>query len=96
MGHIKQNKRWGGRILLGLELAVFLYIYIFGSQGVWAYCQVKKENGVLEGQIAQLRNEIVQINQQVVDWQQDVFGKEKIAREQLQMARKDDDVYYLD
>ena len=40
----------------------------------------------------QLKNEIAQLEKEMYAWQTDDFYKEKIAREQLQMARKGDEL----
>lgn len=92
---MKEVKRIVLRILFGFEISFFMYVYLFGSQGIQAWMQVKKENAIVEQEIERLHNEIAHLTNQIVDWQQDILGKEKIAREQLQMARKGDEIYYF-
>jgi hypothetical protein len=42
-----------------------------------------------------MKDEIEQLEQEIYAWQTDDFYKEKVAREQLQMARKGDELFYI-
>ena len=55
----------------------------------------KKERVALEMQLKQLQKEIDALEEEIYVWQTDDFYKEKIAREQLQMARKGDKLFYI-
>lgn len=83
------------RIFFAIEITVFVFVYIFGPQGIQALRHVKQENMVLEQHLDVLRAEVSELKDTLVAWEQYPFYKEKIAREQLQMARKGDQVYYL-
>lgn len=85
----------GMRLFLVLEMTTFGYLYFFGNNGIQILN--KQCAGVvdLERNIGQLKNEIEHIEQEMYAWQTDDFYKEKVAREQLQMARKGDELFYI-
>jgi len=92
---MKTVKQTALRIFFAIEIIVFAWVYVFGPQGMQVLRDVQKENVTLEATITTLRSEMHQLEDQVVAWKTYPFYKEKIAREQLQMARKGDQVYYL-
>lgn len=83
------------KVLLLLEMAVFGHIYFFGNNGIKVLQEQK--NGVIELKhaITQLDDEVAQLEKEIYAWQTDDFYKEKVAREQLQMARKGDELFYI-
>lgn len=83
------------RFLLLAEIGVFGYIYFFGTNGIQALHKQQMIAAGLQKNIEQIKNEIQQLKQEIYLWQTDDFYKEKIAREQLQMARKDDQIFYI-
>jgi cell division protein FtsB len=83
------------RFCFMFEVLIFVYVYLFGAQGMQVLHSIEQENGALEKNIQYVRTEIAQLNQQILAWQSEPFYKEKVAREQLQMARKGDVIYYL-
>ncbi len=92
---MKTVKQMAFRIFFALEIIIFTSVYIFGPQGIYVLRAMHQENSVLEKTIEGLHLEIKELEDQIVAWKTYPFYKEKIAREQLQMARKDDQVYYL-
>lgn len=93
--HMVKN---GNRILvgvfLGLELILFGYVLMYGSHGVQALSTIERENkGILE-KIEVIEGKIAHLQQAIQEWDHYSFYKEKIAREELHMARKDDIIYY--
>lgn len=83
------------RLLLMVEMAALGYLYFFGTNGIEA---LQKQRGVvvnLEKNVVNLKHEIEQLEQEIYAWQTDDFYKEKVAREQLQMARKGDELFYI-
>ena len=80
--------------LLSLEIIIFLLIYIYGSYGLREISVLKKENNQLQGTITQLQQDIADCKVELENISHP-FYKEKIAREQLQMAHKDDIVILL-
>jgi cell division protein FtsB len=89
------NKKMVLRKLLVLEIVIFMGYYLFGFQGLHSIQCLKTENSNLEEKIFQERTQIDQLNVQIVQWDATLFFKEKIAREQLQMAKEGDEIYYL-
>jgi cell division protein FtsB len=81
--------------LLVLEMAAFGHIYFFGNSGIKALQGHKKVVEDLKKDIMVLDDEIVQLEKEIYVWQTDDFYKEKVAREQLQMARKGDELFYI-
>lgn len=89
------TKRHLLRIFFLIEIAIFIGIYVFSSQGLQTLHRMKHENKEVELRIADLQKEIKDLEAEVDEWQNNSFYKEKIAREQLQMAKKGDQVYFL-
>ncbi len=83
------------KILLVCEMAGFGQIYFFGSNGIKSLQAQKKVVEDLKNDIMVLDAEIAQLEKEMYAWQTDDFYKEKIAREQLQMARKGDELFYI-
>ena len=83
------------RLLLIAEMATFGHLYLFGKNGIQF---LRKQQAVvvdLQKNVTVLKDEIDQLHNEIYAWQTDDFYKEKIAREQLQMARKGDELYYI-
>ncbi len=83
------------RIFFGVELVVFAGVYLLGAQGIRALWHMDQENKVLTTEIVVLKNEVEQLDKQLIAWNNHDFYKEKIAREELQMARAHDEVYFI-
>ncbi|HLC07261.1 MAG TPA: septum formation initiator family protein [Candidatus Babeliales bacterium] len=83
------------KVLLVVEMAAFGHLYFFGNNGIKALQNQKVVVVDLEKNITQLNDEVIQLEQEMHVWQTDDFYKEKIAREQLQMARKGDELFYI-
>lgn len=83
------------RIFFALEITVFVLLYIFGSQGLQATRALVQECSAIERTIAQVRTEIKALKAEIVVCESDTLYKERIAREQLQMARAGDTVYFI-
>jgi cell division protein FtsB len=92
---MKTVKQTALRIFFAVEIVVFACVYVFGPQGMQVLQHMQQENIDLEKNIQVLRVEIKELEDTVIAWKIYPFYKEKIAREQLQMARKSDQVYYL-
>ncbi len=84
------------RLFLCAEVMVFGWLYYQGARGVQAVQLLKQENETIVQQIASVQEEIEDIDRQIVAWNTSTFPKEKIAREQLHMARAGDEIYLLD
>jgi cell division protein FtsB len=83
------------KVLLVCEMAAFGHIYFFGSNGIASLQVQKRVVEDLKKDILVLDGEIAQLEKEMYAWQTDDFYKEKVAREQLQMARKGDELFYI-
>ncbi len=88
-------KRLCSRLLFVGELAIFGWVYLFGLHGFSYLHHLKADCQAIEQQIACTSQEVNQLKETVIAWNVHPYFHEKIAREQLQMARKDERVYYL-
>lgn len=83
------------RLFLIVEMAAFGYLYVCGKNGIQILQKQKAAVADLQTNVVQLKKEIDQLEGEIYAWQTDDFYKEKIAREQLQMARKGDELFYI-
>lgn len=88
-------KRIFMRVLLLLEMAAFGHVYFFGSNGIKVLQNQRNVVVDLKKNIELLDGDVVLLEKEIYVWQTDDFYKEKIAREQLQMARKGDELFYI-
>lgn len=89
------SKSWISRIFLLSELLIFCSVYFFCVDGRPKIHKLCVENSILEEELKVLTNEIDEIENEKLAWNTDPFYKEKVAREQLQMARKDDEIFFI-
>lgn len=84
-------------LILILELIIFFYIYSFGANG-------SKKINLFKQQVSELNIEITRLNKDIENLEEefkqitedtDNFYKEKIAREQLQLAMPHDEIYII-
>jgi cell division protein FtsB len=83
------------KILFFAEIIVCGHLYLFGNNGITTLQNQKNIVINLKQEITQLQNNIIQLKEEIHTWNNDDFYKEKIAREQLQMARKGDELFYI-
>ncbi len=93
---MKLAKRTFLRIFFGIELTIFVFMYLFGSQGMRVLWQLQRENKNLDHELKQLHSNVDVLMAKSVAWQSDPFLKEKIARERLHMSRKNDIIFYVE
>jgi len=74
---------------------LFVWTYLFGIQGIHVIMKTKKENNIIEMEIESLQKDISDLELKIFKWNHNPFFKEKYAREQLQMVRKNDTVYFI-
>jgi len=79
-----------------IEIFIFLGVYFFGGNGLQYLTRLKNENKQMHDQLQYLKQQMVALEKDIHDWNSNDFYKEKIAREKLQMARKGDQIYFLD
>jgi len=90
-----QSKRFLLRLFFVVEIFIFLLMYAFGSQGVQVVLAMRKENSSVSLEVRSLQSEVEQLEKTITSWKNDPFYKEKVAREQLHMARPTDEVYFV-
>ena len=93
---VKIYKKTIVRLFFLIEVIIFVGVYLFGANGLQYLIRLQNENNQLKNEIVDLQKEVKIVEQEIVSWQSDDFFKEKIAREQLQMARKGDEIYLVD
>jgi cell division protein FtsB len=81
--------------VLGVGVALFAWLYFRGPQGLLTLQDMYAEHETMREGVQQLQQEVATLKHEIDTWQKHPFHKEKIAREQLQMARTDDEVFYL-
>jgi cell division protein FtsB len=91
---VHSSKRLLFRIFFVLEIVLFLWSYTFGSHGLYAIWQIRSECKHVLERIEVLHQKIAEMKACSKALEEDPFFKEKIAREQLQMARADEIIYY--
>jgi len=84
------------RFFFVIEIIIFLGVYFFGGNGLRYLNHLKSENNVVKYKILALKNEICKLEKDIQDWNVNDFYKEKVAREQLQMAKRGDMIYFVD
>lgn len=83
------------RALFALELCICMWAYLFGMHGWHRLMELRKECTHMQSTIMNKQQDIQAVQEQITAWTGDSFYKEKMAREQLHMARQDDLIYYL-
>jgi cell division protein FtsB len=81
------------RIFFAFEIVVFSFVYLFGAQGLSTMRQLKQEDTQLQTTLVQLEQEVQTLTIHVAALKTNPFYLEKIARENLHMARKDEVIY---
>lgn len=81
--------------VLAAEVVVFAGFFIRGPQGLRNLSDIYLEQAAMQEGLTQLNQEVAVLKQDIDNWNKHSFHKEKIAREQLQMARPDDEIFYL-
>ncbi len=92
---MKEIKRLILRIFFGIEIVFFIGLYLFGPHGVKALVALQNENRQLQIEITQTQQEVLEVEKKIAQWNTYPLYKEKIAREQLQMACRGEEIYYL-
>lgn len=83
------------QLILSVELVTWSAWYYYGQKGIAAISAMKGNNAVFEQRLNDLRTKIAIHEHEIDQWDLSTFYKEKIAREQLQMARHNDIIFYL-
>ena len=84
---MKLGKQHVGRIFLCGEIIIFTGFYLFGTNGIMSLRHMKQEIAMLDQQVIGLKSDVIHLQSTIVLQRKHPFFQEKIAREQLQMAR---------
>lgn len=80
--------------VLSIELLIFCGMYYWGEQGLYYLASLKKERIEKACIIDELHNKLEELQDQIEDFSNSEFLKEKFARERLYM-KKDGEVIYF-
>jgi cell division protein FtsB len=92
---MKEIKRRMLRVFLLAEVVGLTGWYLVGTNGLQALRQGEKQNRQLLAEIDELNNEVTALKQELEERERDSFYKEKIARQELQMAKEGEEIYLL-
>jgi cell division protein FtsB len=81
--------------VLGVEMVVFAGFFVRGSQGLRTLSDIYMEESAMQEGLTQLSQEVATIKKDIDDWNNHPFHREKEAREKLQMARQEDEIFYI-
>lgn len=82
------------RSLLSLEMTLLFLYALLGPSNPFSLRDAARENELLKNTVAQLHEENLLMKQAIDDWNTYPFFKEQFIREQLQMAKKNETLYY--
>jgi len=82
------------RVFFSIEVLMFCGVYMYGKNSISMLVALQNDNRALQAQLYEQEQEIAQLEYAITQWESSPFYKEKIAREQLQMARAQEQVYY--
>ncbi len=83
------------RLVWMLQIICWIGYYLYGESGYYSISTIKKENEQILQDIEQLKQDINVVEQDIIAWQTDLFYVEKVAREQLQMAKDGEELYFM-
>lgn len=86
--------QWIYRTILIIQAGVFIYLFWYGPRGWREISALQATVAVAQHQVDAHKAVIVQLETEEASWHTDSFNKERIAREELQMARAGDVVFY--
>jgi cell division protein FtsB len=92
---MKLYKKIGWPCLLALEVVLFFGNYFIADNGFPAIMAMQQENSQLLTEIGSIKNDLHMLEEKLIAWHSCPYYQEKIAREQLHMARKDESIYYV-
>ena len=98
-----RGSRLNGRVTLkavvllsGVIVVVFLISFLFSKGGISELQQSRLRVGELQQEVERLRIENQKLSEQINSLRESTFSVEKIAREDLGMAKEGEIVYVLD
>jgi cell division protein FtsB len=92
---MKELQRTIVRYIIGFEIALILFFYVFGRGGIYALRHADALNKELMKDIKQLDEEIAKLQEELDEREKNPFYKESIARKELQMGYNNETIYLL-
>ena len=89
-------KHISARVLFATELLIFTWVYLYGAYGFSQLLRLREECAHITTAKKEKETSVATLQKSIAAWNAHPFEKERLAREQLQMARKDEIVYMLD
>jgi cell division protein FtsB len=83
------------RIFIACEFLLFAFYYIRGANGLNTILQLKQENKKLTQNIDQIKQEISSMKIENENWEKYPWYREQIARQDLQMAYPDEEIFLI-
>lgn len=91
----KKAKQLTFRVFFAGQILFFGINYFFGSRGLQVLRALKHQNEQLQQNVSSATKDIAKLEEELTIWQQDPFYIEKIAREQLQLAKPGEEIYII-
>lgn len=86
--------QWIYRTILIIQAGAFIYLFWYGPRGWRDISALQAVVASAQRHVDAHNTVIAQLEAEERSWQTDSFNKERIAREELQMARAGDVVFY--
>lgn len=84
------------RIVFAAEIAGAFWMYRYGTYGTHTLAPLQGTVNILDREVAQLQQDIKNIEYTICMWQEDSFFIQAYARQNLNMAAADETVYIVD
>lgn len=84
------------RLALCAEVATFGIIYFTSPSGFKALSLLSTENQELQLRIADVEKDLARLRSEISDWGVYAWYKERMAREELQMAYPGEEIFLID
>lgn len=79
--------------ILTIELVFGALYFIYGTKGIKEITALRDENKTILSNIEQLKSDNSRLELQINDWQKFDWNKEEAARESLQYAKPNEEVF---
>ena len=83
------------RSLLIAEMVLLFLYSLVGSSGITALREAQKENSKLKQELLNAQDQLTVLMHYKKDWDTYPFYKEQFIREELQMAKKGEELYLI-
>lgn len=88
------QKKYYVRILLCAEIIIFGAFYFFGNTGMLSLWRLQQELELQLHDVQKIKDEVFHLQSNLTAQQKNSFFLQKIAREHLQMARSNEEIYF--